>query len=139
MTSSLVADSDIPPRIFKALSYRAGGASWQDSADAAGCNIKTLRKYRDYPECKRFLETSIKESLNTAHTKLIDASPRIAEELISIALSKKTKDYAKVAAASEVFKIIQQGVLDAELRQQVQAIKDQIASLERGGPTVIDV
>ena len=129
---------EIPPRIFQALTFRAGGATWSDSAEAAGVHIRTLRKYREYPECKQFLETTIKESLNTAHTKLLDASPRIADELISIAISKKTKDYAKVAAASEIFKIIREGIMDVEMRQQVAQIKEQLASIERGGP-IVDV
>ena len=84
------------------------------------------------------METTIKESLNTAHTKLLDASPRIADELISIATSKKTKDYAKVAAASEIFKIIREGIMDVEMRQQVAQIKEQLGSIERGGP-IVDV
>ncbi len=107
-----------------------------DSADAVGCDIRTLRKYREYPECKQFIDEYRRESLNTAHTKLVDASPRVADELLKVALDPKTKAYAKVSACESVFRIIQAGVQDAEMSQKLEAIKEQLASLERGGPIV---
>ena len=76
---------------------------------------------------------------NTAHTKLVDASPRVADELLKVALDPQTKAYAKVSACESVFRNIQAGVQDAEMSQKLEAIKEQLASLERGGPTVIDV
>ena len=130
---------EVPPKIFEALQLWVGGNTWTDSADAVGCDIRTLRKYREYPECKQFIDEYRRESLNTAHTKLVDASPRVADELLKVALDPKTKAYAKVSACESVFRIIQTGVQDAEMRQKLEAIKDQLASLERGGPTVIDV
>ena len=70
-------------------------------------------------ECKSFLEEQIKESLNTAHIKLLDAAPRVANELLKVALDPKTKAYAKVSAC--------------------ESIKDQLSALEGGAPTMIDV
>ena len=123
---------EVPPKIFEALQLWVGGNTWTDSADAVGCDIRTLRKYREYPECKQFIDEYRRESLNTAHTKLVDAFPRVA-------LDPNTKAYVKVSACESVFRIIQTGVQDAEMRQKLEAIKEQLAALERGGPTVIDV
>ena len=73
---------------------------------------------------------------NTADTKLMDASSRVADELFKVALDPKTKPYAKVSACEIVFRIIQTRVQDAEMRQKLEAIKEQLAALESGGPTV---
>ena len=121
---------EVPPKIFQALQLYVGGATWSDAADATCCHISTLRKYREYPECIEFLKEEKRlraqrkrEVLTKAHEKLIDASPAVSEELISIALSKRTKDYAKVAASSEIFKIIREGVMDEEIRAQLTDMK----------------
>ena len=66
----------------------------------------------------------------------MDASPRVADELLKVALYPKTKAYAKVSACESVFRIIQTGVQDAEMRQKLEAIKEQLSALERGGPIV---
>ena len=109
-----------------------------DSADAVGCDIRTLSKYREYPECKQSIDEYRRESLNTAHTKLVDASPRVADELLKVALDPKTNAYEKVSACESVFRIIQTGVQDVEMRQKLEAIKEQISAIEQGGP-IVDV
>ena len=109
---------EVPPKIFDALQLWLGGNTWTNSADAVGCDIRTLRKYREYPKCKQLIDEYRRESLNTAHTKLVDASPEVADELLKVALDSKTKAYAKESACESVFRIIQAGVQDAEMRQK---------------------
>jgi len=121
---------EVPPKIFEARQLSVGGNTWTYSADPVGCDIRTLRKYR---ECKQFIDEYRRVS-NTAHAKLVDASPRVADELLKVALDPKTKGYAKVAACESVLRIIQTGVQDAEMRQKLEAIKEQLSALERGGP-----
>ena len=137
--TNVLKHNEIPPKIFHALNLRAGGASWSDCAAATGCHLATLRKYRKYPECISFLEAQIKESLNTAHIKLLDAAPRVANELLKVALDPKTKAYAKVSACESIFRITQVGIQDTEMRQKLESIKEQLSVLEKGGPTVVNV
>ena len=49
------------------------------------------------------------------------------------------KGYTAVSAISEVFKILQPGVVDQQQREQIEAIKAQLTALEGGTPNVIDV
>ena len=55
-----------------------------------------------------------KESLNTAFTKLVDASQRVAKALFKIALNLHTKVMPSFQNES-VFRIIQIGVQDAKM------------------------
>ena len=68
-----------------------------------------------------------------------DAAPRLAERLIALGLDPKVKGYTAVSAISEAFKILQQGVVDVELRQQLNAIRSTLEQIEGGTPDVIDV
>ena len=144
---------EVPPKIFDALQLYVWGTnedgkniSWADAAEATGCHIRTLRKYRQFPECQDFLTVERakraeekREALNNAHGILLDAAPAIANRLTQIALSPKTKDYVAESACVDIFKIIHEGVEDAAMRQKLEAIKEQLSALERGGPTEIDV
>ena len=47
--------------------------------------------------------------------------------------------YSRIAAISEAFKIVNNNVLEAEQRKQLQEIRSHLDSLEDGGSQVIDV
>ena len=64
---------------------------------------------------------------------------KVVNELLKVALDPKTKAYAKVSACESIFRIIQVGVQDTEMREKLENIKEQLSALEKGGPTVIDV
>ena len=49
------------------------------------------------------------------------------------------KPYSRIAAISEAFKIVNNNVLEAEQRKQLQAIRAHLDNLEDGGSQVIDV
>ena len=141
---------EIPQKVFDALQLYVWGTkedgkniSWADAAEAAGTHIRTLRKYRQFPECQDFLKQERikkaeekRESLNSAHGILLDAAPAIANRLTQIALNPKTKDYVAENACVDIFKIIHEGVEDVEIRRKLDHLKEQIAEVERGGPIV---
>ena len=68
-----------------------------------------------------------------------DAAPRLAERLIALGLDERVKGYTAVSAISEAFKILQQGVIDREHRDQLDAIRSTLEQIEGGTPNVIDV
>ena len=72
-------------------------------------------------------------------TLFADAAPRLAERFIALSLDAWVKGYAAVSAISEAFKILQQGVVDREHRDQLNAIRSTLEQIEGGGPDVIDV
>ena len=78
-------------------------------------------------------------NINTANNVLSNALPRLADELVTMALDKSVKPYSRIAAISEAFKIVNTNVLEAEQRKQLQAIRAHLDRLEDGGAQVIDV
>ena len=85
------------------------------------------------------LEKAIRSNLEQAHTLFADAAPRLAERLIALGLDERVKGYTAVSAISEAFKILQQGVVNREHRDQLNAIRSTLEQIEDGSPEVIDV
>ena len=125
-------DKALPPKILTALSLAANGSSWSDAAEAVGIKAPTLRRYAKAPQAREFVETVVRENLNSATGVLANAAPRLAEELVRIALDPAVKQYARVSAISECFKILSTNVLEAEQRRQLQAIRNQLQAIEDG-------
>ena len=130
---------ELPPSIQQALVLRAAGASWIDSASGAGIDVRNLRKWRQHPMAEPFLNEQIRGNLQEAQNLFAEAAPRLAERLIKLGLDERVKGYTAVSAISEAFKILQQGVVDKEQRDQLNAIKETLDQLEGGTPNVIDV
>ena len=82
----------------------------------------------------------VRESLNTANNVLADSAPRLAEELVDLALDRKNKAYARTAAIGECFRIMNTNLIEQQQRKQMAQIREHLAALEEGtGPDVIDV
>jgi len=122
----------LPPKILTALTLAANGSSWSEAAEAVGIKAPTLRRYAKDPQAREFVETVVRENLNTANGILANAAPRLAEELVRIALDPAVKAYARTSAISECFKILGANVLEAEQRKQLQAIRSQLQAIEDG-------
>ena len=120
----------IPPHIIKALTLCANGSTWADAAAAVGIKAPCLRKWYRDRRAEEFIETLVRENLNVANNLLTSAAPRLADELIQIALDPKVKAYARTQAISESFKILRENVLEQEQRRQLQEIRKTLQSLE---------
>ena len=107
-------EQDLPPYVQQALVLRAGGANWQQCAEAVGTSAANLREWRKHPDADGFLKEAIRSNLEQAHTLFADAAPRLAERHIALGLDERVKGYTAVSAISEAFKILQQGVVDHE-------------------------
>ena len=130
----------LPPSIRKAFIARANGANWIESAAIAGTTTQNLREWRKHPDADAYIEEAINLNLSESHQNFSDAAPKLAQELIDIALDKKTRSYARVTAIDTCFKILQQGIVDRENRKEMAAIRAALDALEGGkAPEVIDV
>ena len=94
----------------------------------------------------RFVQNRVSHSIcccwrniNTANSVLSNALPRLADELVTLALDKNVKPYSRIAAIKEAFGIVNTNVLEAEQRRQLQAIRAHLDSLEDGGSRTIDI
>jgi hypothetical protein len=123
---------ELPPRVKTALAHAAGGASWQEAADLIGIRPATLRKYARETRGIEFVDSLIREQLSVANSTLVAATPRLAQELIEIALDHKNKAYSRIQAIQQVFAIVQSSVIEGEQRRQLLEIRRQLQALEDG-------
>ena len=128
----------LTPQVQKALVARAGGLTWKAAADVAGMSARCLSEWRSHPDFQPFLDRQIQDVLGEAHSTLANGAPLVAAELLRICLDEGERGYVKVQAAEAVFKVVQTGVVEAEQRAQLRAIREQLQALETGG-RVIDV
>lgn len=122
----------IPPEIIKGLTLCANGATWKDAADAIGVKTATLRRWWRDERAERFIEEIVRENIAISGNLLASSAPRLADELITIALDKDVKTYARVNAISECFKILRENVLEAEQRKEVLELRGKLENLEQG-------
>jgi len=84
------------------------------------------------------IDEMVRDKLAGATAKLVDATPRIADMLIAVALDERSKPYSRVAAADLVFRTVATQLLEVSQQEQISAIREQLEQLEAGGP-IIDV
>ena len=122
----------IPPEIIQGLTLCANGATWKDAADAIGVKTATLRRWWRDERAEKFIEECVRENVATSGNLLASAAPRLADELITIALDKDVKTYVRVNAIEGAFKILRENVLAAEDRKQLLELRGKLESLEQG-------
>ena len=133
-------EQSLPPNIQRAFIARANGANWIESAAIGETTTQNLREWRRHPQADEYIQAAIDLNLSDSHQKFSDSAPALAQELIDIALDKKTRAYAKVTAIDTAFKILQQGITDRENRKEMAAIREALDGLEGGkAPEVINV
>ena len=63
--------------------------------------------------CHEFIVTVVRENISTANNVLSNALPRLADQLVTMALVKTVKPYSRIATLSEAFKIVNTYMLEA--------------------------
>ena len=135
----VVLDRDgIPSQVLLALEALAAGNSWKACAELGGIAVTSLREWRKLKIVRDTLNEMVRDKLAGATAKLVDATPRIADMLIAVALDERSKPYSRVAAADLVFRTVATHLLEANQQEQIAAIREQLEMLENGGP-VLDV
>ncbi len=135
----VVLDRDgIPTPVLLALEVRAAGNNWKACAELGGIAVTSLREWRKLKIVRDMLNEMVRDKLSGATAKLVDATPRIADMLIAVALDERSKPYSRVAAADLVFRTVATHLLEANQQEQIAAIREQLEKLENGGP-VLDV
>ena len=120
-------EQTLPPNIQRAFIARANGANWKEAAEIGGIGTENLREWRKHPDAQSYIDQAISLNLSESHSKLADASPKLADRLIHLALDPKVRAYA-------------QGITDRQNREEMVKIREALDSLEGGKPpNVIDV
>ena len=133
----VVQEEGIPPTVLIALEARATGNSWKQAAEIGQIDVNSLRQWRRLPEVRDRLNEMIREKLAGATAKLVDATPKVADELILLSLDRKNKPYSRVSAMALLFQVVATHLLESSQREQMEELKEQLERLERGAP--IDV
>ena len=132
-------EQTLPPNIQRAFIARANGANWIESAAIGETTTQNLREWRRHPDADNYIQEAINLNLSESYQNFSDAAPKLAQELIDIALDKKTRSYARVTAIDTCFKILQQGITDRENRKEMAKIREALDKLEGNNPEIIDV
>ncbi len=98
-----------------------------------------MREWRKHPQAIAFVNESINSSLEESLGSLAQATPALANKLITLALDPKIKGYTAVSAISEAFKILQNGIIDRQNKEELKKIREQLERLEGNPSSFIDV
>ena len=74
----------------------------------------------------------VRDNLGTATAKLTEAMPKVADELIDLALDRRLKAYSRVSAMALLFQTVAVHLLDAGQREEMTALREQLDRLEQG-------
>ena len=134
-------EKPLQPKLLTELTLVASGSDWDSAAEAVGMTSSTLRRYFNQDRrASEFVERVVRENLNSANNVLANSAPRLAQELVEIALDRKNKAYARTAAIGECFRIMNTNLIEQQQRKQMAQIREHLAALEEGtGPDVIAV
>ena len=127
----------IPAPVLLALEARAAGNSWKASAELGGIAVTSLREWRKLKVVRDTLNEMVRETLAGATARLVDATPLLAKELISLAMDSRNKPYSRVNAMALVFQTVATHLIDQSQQEQMAELKQQLERLEAGSP--IDV
>ena len=56
------------------------------------------RWHRTDPRCQECIGTVVRKNINTANNVLTNALPRLADELVTMAMERSVKPYSRIAA-----------------------------------------
>ena len=133
-------EQSLPPYVQRSFVAYANGCNWIESAAAGGTTTQNLREWRKHPDAQAYIDQAISLNLSDSHQRFSDAAPKLAERLIELGLSKDVRAYAQITAISECFKILQQGIVDKQNKEELAKIRAALDGLEgTKAPEVIDV
>lgn len=123
---------ELPPAVVRGMTLRAQGKKWSEAAEIVGCNPTNLSKwYREDERAREIVDSLLREELLSAYATLANKGVAMADRLIAIALDPRTRPYAASGAIKTAFEILEKGLLDREMRQQVEIMRQQLSALEQ--------
>ena len=111
---------------------------WKQCSDMTGASYRNLLKWKDLPIAEAYVEEKVKEAV--AGTHLQQAHQRWPSCCRSAAVDRTGSgddSYAAESACEAVIRSIERGVLEREMREHINKLREQMALLEQGRP--IDV
>ena len=136
MISTTSINEEIPPKVYAVVVKYSQGMTWKKACEDIGIDPRTVRKWKDTPEIKKFLGDLVKESALEGKNKLFKAFPKVAETLIKTATNPKERAYARNQAADIIFRYMNNQEINWEMREKMEQMSQQLAAFE--GTKIID-
>ena len=120
----------VPPKVYAVMVKYSQGMNWKEACEKVGIDVRTVRKWRETPEIKKFYSDLVKDAVNEGKNKLFNAFPKIADKLIETALSKKVKPYSSNQACEIILRYLTNQETNIEMRERFESMSEQLAALE---------
>ena len=120
----------VPPKGYAVMVKYSQGMNWKEACEKVGIDVRTVRKWRETPEIKKFYSDLVKDAVNEGKNKLFNAFPKIADKLIETALSKKVKPYSSNQACEIILRYLTNQETNIEMRERLESMSEQLAALE---------
>ena len=129
---------EIPPKVYTAIALRSStGQDWGKCAELADIRAETLRKYRKYPQVRKYLDDLNKERLKDCRNIVSAAMPTVLKRLVKTATDEKERAYARNQASEILIKYESEREDKEELNVQLERLELRQNALE--GNNVIDI
>ena len=70
----------VPPKVYAVMVKYSQGMNWKEACEKVGIDVRTVRKWRETPEIKKFYSDLVKDAVNEGKNKLFNAFPKIADK-----------------------------------------------------------
>ena len=129
---------EIPAAVFQAVTHHVQGESWGKSAELAGIDLRTLKKYRDLPEVVKFHNDQGRESATLGRNVAFTAFPKVMSRLVKTALDNSERAYARNDASKTIINYVLEKEKMELYGAKLDVLETKVAALE-GSKIVFDV
>ena len=136
---TLLFKKEIPENIQRGLIAKGEGATWEECAEIAKISRYELQQWRSHPDADNLISTAINYNLEEALGTIAAAAPSLANRLVEIGLSDRTRPYTAVDAIKTSLTFLQSGVIDRENKSEIKKIRKALEQLEGEPSDIVDI
>ena len=98
-----------------------------------------MQQWRSHPDAYNIISTAINYNLEEALGTIAAAAPSLANRLVEIGLSDRTRPYTAVDAIKTSLTFLQTGVIDRENKSEIKKIRRALEQLEGEPSDIVDI
>ena len=136
---TLSISNEIPENVRRGLAAKGEGATWEECAEIAKISRYELQQWRSHPDADNLISTAINYNLEEALGTIAAAAPSLANRLVEIGLSDRTRPYTAVDAIKTSLTFLQSGVIDRENKSEIKKIRRALEQLEGEPSDIVDI
>ena len=136
---TLSISNEIPENVRRGLVAKGEGATWEECVEIAKISRYELQQWRSHPDADNLISTAINYNLEEALGTIAAAAPSLANRLVEIGLSDRTRPYTAVDAIKTSLTFLQSGVIDRENKSEIKKIRRALEQLEGEPSDIVDI